>query len=153
MGSAIEIESISFKVQTGEKVHLDELQIFLGHTSLEELGTEFEDNYLAGTKTMVYDHSDVWLYSPGPGEWMTIELDEPFWYNGSDNLLVEFDWPNGENAIYVWGWVDNDVNRSLNGEYGNPTGDQSWESLLLRFNGSLSLEPATFGSIKATLGT
>ena len=83
---------------------------------------------------------------------MTIELEESFWYNGSDNLLIEFDWPGGENAIYVWGWVDNDVNRSLNGEYGNSTGEQSWESLLLRFNGTLSLEPATFGSIKATLG-
>lgn len=27
-----------------------------------------------------------------------------------------------------------------------------WESLLMRLNGTLALEPATFGAIKATLG-
>ncbi len=152
MGSAIEIESISFKVVSGEKVFLEEFQIYLGHSSLDELEPEFDDNYISGTKTRVFNQSDVWLYSPGPGEWMTIELEDSFWYNGSDNLLVDFAWPSGESAIYVMGWSDSDVDRSVNGEYDNPIGTQSPESLLLRFNGTLSLEPATFGSIKATLG-
>ncbi len=151
LGSAIEIESISLKVASGTKVHLDALQIYLGHTDRIELEEEFEGNYIGGTKTLVYDHSDLWLYAGAPGEWFTIQLDESFWYNGSDNLIIEFDWPGGENAIYVWGWIS-DVNRSLYGEYGNPVGTQTWESLLVRLNGSLSLEPTTFGAIKSTLG-
>ena len=151
LGSAIEIESLSFQINSGSRVNLGTLEIYLGHTDLAELGEEFEANYIAGTKTLVYDHSPEQLNAGAPGEWLTIQLDQSFWYNGTDNLVIEIDWPSGDNAIYVWGWIDN-VNRSLAGTYENATGNLSWESLLMRLNGTLSLEPVTFGAIKATLG-
>lgn len=151
LGSAIEIHSLSFQIFSGTKVHLDALQIYMGLTDATELQTEFDSNYISGTKTLVYDHSDLWLNAGAPGEWLTIDLDNSFWYNGSDNLIMEFDWPGGSESIYVWGWVGQ-VNRSVAGMYGNTAGDASWESLLMRLNGTLALESTTFGAIKATLG-
>jgi hypothetical protein len=152
LGSAIEIESLSFQVFSGSKVHLGGLQIYLGLTNLTELGKNFEANYTSGTKTLVYNHGDMWLNAGSPGEWFTIDLDNSYWYNGTDNLIIEFGWPSGDEAIYVWGWTG-DVNRSVYGLYGETTGSVSKESILMRLNGTLALEAATFGAIKATLGS
>jgi len=152
LGSAIEIRSLSFQIFSGAKVHLDGLQIYLGLTEAAELGKEFDSNYISGTKTLVYDHNDLWLNAGSPGEWFTIDLDNSFWYNGSDNLIIEFRWPGGDESIYVWGWTD-DVNRSVYGLYGDTTGTASHESILMRLNGTLALDASTFGAIKATLGT
>jgi hypothetical protein len=152
LGSAIEIQSLSLQIFSGTRVHLDALQIYLGHTDAAELQPEFDSNYISGTKTLVYDHSDLWLTAGAPGEWLTIDLDNSFWYNGSDNLIIEFDWPGGSESIYVWGWVGQ-VNRSVAGAYDDTEGFVSWESIKMRLNGTLALEPITFGAIKATLGT
>jgi len=152
LGSAIEISSLSFQTFSGPKVHFSGLQIYLGLTNAVELRTEFDSNYISGTKTLVYDHSDLWLNSGSPGEWFTIDLDNSFWYNGSDNLIIDFCWPEGSESIYVWGWIG-DVNRSVYGLYSGTTGvAASHESILMKLNGTLSLDASTFGAIKATLG-
>lgn len=151
LGASIEIDSISVKVQSGEIVRLDALDIYLGHSDLAEPGVEFDANYISGTKTHVYDHDNVTLTGVA-GEWLTIPLDQSFYYNGSDNLIIEFAWPSGEDAIYAWGWIDT-KNRSVYGEFDVSSGTVTDESLLMRLNGSpYALSPATFGSIKATLG-
>lgn len=150
LGSPIKIESISLKIEHGEEVVLGGLDIYLGHTTRSTLEADFNANYKSGTKDHVYKHDNVTLTGTS-GEWFTIKLDHPFAYNGSDNLIIEFAWPSGDEAIYVWGWFD-EVNRSVNAEFDDTSGEVSGESLYMRLNGSLSLEPATFGSIKATLG-
>lgn len=143
---------MSFMVASGTKVHFDQLLIHVGYSNLSVLGEDFQANYIPGSRTPVYDHSDVWISCGPPGEWFSIQLDEPFWYNGVDNLIIDFSWPAGDQAIYVMGWTA-PVNRAVSGAFNAATGTASGESLLMHLNGSLSLEPNTFGGIKATLGS
>ena len=88
--------------------------------------------------------------SAGPDEWMIITLDTPFWYNGVDNLIVELEWVGGSNMFYTYMW-ETGTNRGLMNttNVNSPTGTLSTEMSELMFDGTLALEPETFGSIKA----
>ncbi len=151
IGTAMDITSLSWHVQYGTEVTLDGLQIFMGTCANDELTEVFDDNFISGTRIKVYDRSTVTLTSSGPGSWLEVPLDRTFWYNGDDNLLMEFSWSSGSNSIYVWGW-DPGLNQTLFGSYGASSGDLEKVSLHMRLNGALDLTATTFGAIKATLG-
>jgi len=77
-----------------------DLVIYLGHTSKTAFasGTDWE---AIGNLTAVYTGS---IGVDGPG-WVTFELDEPFIYNGTDNLIVaatelQDDYDEDEDAFY-----------------------------------------------------
>lgn len=151
LGSAMVVNSIAFLIESGETVSFDQFVIHMGITELDELTDTFENNWMPGTRQKVYDHSNVTYNSPGSGEWMAIDLDTPFWYNGEDNLVMEFSWPQGTEVLMIWAWIP-DGNNSLYAGWGEPTGNLIQECLMMRLEGTLSLSPGTFGGIKATLG-
>lgn len=152
IGTAIEIQSISLMrtIQGETEVTLDTLVIYMGYSDLDQLGTVFDDNYRPGTMTEVFWEENFTVYAPDPDSWFSIDLELPFFYNGSGNLIIEYSWPDGYGAVYNYHW-DVPV-RSLTAGWGSSTGFTSDDCPHLLLTGSLSLEPLTFGAIKA-MGT
>lgn len=152
LDSAIEVNSISFLVASGDRVMLDHLDIFMGYSELDDLGMNFDDNYVPGSKTLVFEDDNLIIDSPGSGQWLTLDLDVPFWYSGQQNLVLEFRWPGGSQEIDIWGWYPTANHTVFAPDWQASQGTPMMESLLFRLNGTLALEANTFGAIKATLG-
>ena len=122
-------------------------QIFVGHGASDELGTNFEDNYIAGTRTLVYSATSQTLFAQAE-EWVTIDLDTPFDYNGIDNLIVEINWSGGSGTFYTYKWQTG-TNRCLTGANpGSTTGSLSTQIGQIRLDLPLALESTTFAAIK-----
>ena len=103
IGMAGYIQSISFRKVLSTSSFERRLTIYLKHTDLVEppLGMNWipvteDDQYFYGTVTFPGQES----------EWFTIELDEPFMYNGTDNLLIAVfdntDVVRGRSSYYVF---------------------------------------------------
>lgn len=122
--------------------------IYMGLSDSNELTDTYENNYIAGTRTMVYETSSQ-IMSALPDEWMTITLDTPFEYNGTDNLIVEIQWSGGTNMFYTYMW-ETGSNRGLMNKIniGSPTGTLYTRMSHLMFTNASSLEQYTFGVIK-----
>jgi len=129
--------------------YYNSFKLYVGLASESELSDTFNDNYIPGTRTLVYT-TTTQVMSAGPDEWSIITLDTPFWYNGTDNLIVELEWIGGSNMFYTYMW-DTGTNRGLmnKSDVTSPTGTLSTEMSRLMIDGTLALEHETFGSIKA----
>jgi hypothetical protein len=128
---------------------LNDFQIYLGLCASDQLGTAFDDNFVPGTKTLVYSRSAAAFYA-APWEWIDIPLDAPYWYNGQDNLLMEINWSSGYGStdhFLTWHW-DAGPNRTLYGDYGTSTGTLGNLVDFMMLTGTLGLEQSTFGGIK-----
>jgi len=156
IGSAMTIETFALqRSEFGEPTasgNLEHFQIYMGLSSEDQLGTFFDDNYIEDTRLLVYD-SDPFTFSAGYNEWIEFTLDTPFWYNGVDNLVIEIMWSWGEpgDHFLTWGWEAD--SRALFGYYGAPEGELEEKVSFFEIDGALLLEPSTFGSIKAELGS
>ena len=155
LGSAMQIDAISLKraVPPGAgSVTMDTLAIYMGICSGSELGSDFDANYQAGTRVLVFWQEDCTITAPNPNEWFQIDLDTPFSYGGSGHIIIEYAWPSGYDAVYNWNWTDS-IDRSLTGEWGASSGftTQDCPHVLLRNTASLS--SSTFGMIKILLGS
>ncbi|MCD4777277.1 MAG: hypothetical protein K8S15_14675 [Candidatus Aegiribacteria sp.] len=153
IGDAIEIESFSWKRSVGGEPQgsYNDLKIYMGLCSSNQLGLNFDDNYITGTKILVLSSSLYTTPSVNPNEWFDIVFDTPFWYNGQDNLLIEIEWSSaaGSDALYSWHW-DGGANRCIFGRYGSSAAlFPKVEVPNLRLNGTLSLTNSTFARIKA----
>jgi len=127
-------------------------KLYMGAAAGSELTDTYEANYAAGTKTQVYATGSQ-IMQAGTDEWMTITLDTPYVYNGTDNLIIELEWVGGANMFYTYMW-DTGANRGLMNktDVTSPTGTLSTSMSELMLTESMSLEAVTFGSVKATLG-
>ncbi|RKZ05978.1 hypothetical protein DRQ25_14955 [Candidatus Fermentibacteria bacterium] len=123
-------------------------KLYVGLASASELSSTFADNYITGTRTLVYETASQAM-SAGPDEWVNITLDSQFWYNGVDNLIVELEWVGGANMFYTYMW-ETGVNRGLmnKSDINASTGTLATKMSQLMFDGTLALEPQTFGTIK-----
>jgi hypothetical protein len=80
----------------------------MSHTTVASLTVDFESN-LDGRQPDTVFFADSRTVGVGVvGEWDTVDLDRPFEYNGTDNLLVEVTW-NGlgggdEDAVVRYGF-------------------------------------------------
>jgi len=150
IGTPINIEEIGMiRFLTGnDKVHLQGFEIYMGHCASDELGIDFEQNYISGSKQLVYSMADGWIQANGVEEWFYLELDTPFLYNGTDNLLIDFIWTWGDEDIYVYAW-ESGSNRTLMGSASGATGNTETIVLHMSLEGSLELESSTFAQIKA----
>ncbi len=87
------IESIGFQLFQNEAtgVNCPNVTIKIGHTSLATLTTTYDSNVETGQGSRVTATSDLSLTIPSglAGDYFSIPLDEPFNYNGVDNLVVE----------------------------------------------------------------
>ncbi len=150
LGNAIEIETISLKrtIQGETEVTLDTLVIYIGYCDNDELGNVFADNYRPETMTEVFWEENFTVYAPDPDSWFSIDLETPFFYDGSGNLIIEYGWPDGHGAVFNYNWED-DVARSLIQGWGSSTGSTGLGCPHLLLTGALNLEPLTIGAVKA----
>jgi hypothetical protein len=98
IGTPMEITSLSWDPSDPtHTVTFDEITIYMGLCSTDELGTDFEANYVPGTKTQVFHAvNPTWFAGTS---WLTIDLDTPFWYDGTHNLIIDVEWPDGYGQI------------------------------------------------------
>ncbi|MBD3279001.1 MAG: hypothetical protein GF388_11935 [Candidatus Aegiribacteria sp.] len=140
----------SYGSETG---YYNSFKLYIGLSDSAELTDTYSDNYIPGSRVMVYS-TTTQVMSAAPDEWMTVELDTPFYYNGSDNLILELEWAGGSNMFYTYMW-DTGSNRGLMNkvDIGSPTGVLYSSMSRLMFDSPVSLDAATFGEIKALLGS
>jgi hypothetical protein len=80
----------------------------MSHTTVASLGTDFATNLDGREPDTVFFAAERWVGVGSTGAWDTVALDEPFEYNGFDNLLVDVTW-NGtecgdEDAVVLYGF-------------------------------------------------
>ncbi|MBN1434547.1 hypothetical protein JW921_07295 [Candidatus Fermentibacterales bacterium] len=150
IGSAMYITSLAWKrTPLGDpSSSFDDMKIYLGLCDSDVLGTDFESNYVPGTKTLVFSEAPFTI-SAGADEWAVIELDTPFWYNGQDNLIVEVTWPDGAGTFYVYRWATGS-DRTLEAPYGSSTGMTGQEVPHMQLIGDLGLDGCSFGRLKVS---
>jgi hypothetical protein len=157
MQGAMEISSISCKrFSPGDTVEgtFYDFEVYLAQTELESLGSEFDENWVAGTRELVFQRDSLTLTN-SPDQWVEFDLDAPYWYDGTQNLVFEFLWSSAETedaCMYSWHWDAGSI-RSVNGGYADSTGTLSSLVLMLEIEGELALDGATFGGIKVLLGS
>lgn len=151
IGDAIEIESLSWKrhVSGDPQGIYNDYSLYMGLCSSDVLGTNFDDNYISGSRTLVMSSSLYTTPSAGPNAWFDSILDTAFWYNGEDNLIIEIEWSDGAGSLYTWHW-DSSSQRCVIGPYGASNASETSSDVPnIRLNGVLSLSNTTFGQIKA----
>ena len=135
----------------GSAASFGDLEIILGHTDLENLGVDFDDNYLPGSDVVVYSESYTEL-RVGPDGWITLDLENGFDYNGTDNLVMEIRWSSGSGSLYTYRW-ETGGDRCLRGDGPSSThGTLVTQMCQFRIETPLALDQRTFGSIKAEFG-
>jgi len=152
MDGAMEIDAIALKRHPSSQpqANFQQLTISMGLCETDTLSENYEDNYIPGTKTTVLDASGFTVNAPAGDEWFYVNLEEPYWYNGEDNLILEFEWPGGSGSLYVYHWFTGE-NRAVNGGYGSGSGYLEGNIPHMLLSGTLSFDQMTFGRIKTIL--
>lgn len=155
IGTAMEITSISWMyISLLPEAACENFTMHLGYCPDDTLDLDFESNYAPGSKTLVFSANPLQITAPGSGEWVTIALDEPFWYNGADNLIIDCQWNNAgdDNSFYAAQWASG--KNSCVYEYSTPqySHTRSTEVPYMILTGTLGLESETFASVKILLG-
>jgi len=152
MGGAMEISSLAWQraLSGSDQGHYFNVDIYMGLCAGDQLGGTFEDNWVPGTKTLVFS-ADALDLTAGPNEWVSVALDTPYWFNGQQNLLIDLQWAsaNPSYSFYTWHW-DTGVVRSVKAtSLGSPSGILSTQMSEMTISGVLVLDQATFGAVKA----
>ena len=125
--------------------------IYMGLCSSDQLSTSsYDGNYISGTKTLVYSNNH--LVVDMADEWAEITLDDSYWYNGTDNLIIEIQWENAShsNSYFVHEWLAGD-NRCIFTQLTPDTNSYEYLPHMI-FVGAASLENSTFAGIKVEVG-
>lgn len=72
----------------GSQGDYQDVSIYMGLSSSDDLTPWFDQNYIAGTRELVFQ-SDALFLEGAAREWLTVTLDQPFDYPGTGNLIVE----------------------------------------------------------------
>lgn len=151
IGTAMEITSIAWqRAPSGnDQGHYYDVKIYVGLCASDQLGASFENNWIPGTKTLVFAADQLDL-SAGANEWEPIEFDDPYWYNGQQNLLIEVSWAsaNPSYSFYTWQWETGAARAVYATNLGSATGILSTKMSMLQLAGTLELDAATFGCVK-----
>ena len=88
---SIESVAFQFNADLAADAHCPNVVIKLGHTSQDVVTTTFSDNVETGKGSMItaFSEANITILSGSADEFFSLELDEPFSYNGVDNLVVE----------------------------------------------------------------
>ncbi|MBN1434755.1 hypothetical protein JW921_08350 [Candidatus Fermentibacterales bacterium] len=152
LAGAMEIESLSWhRTSVGSSsAEFVQFRIYMGLCASDELGQSFEDNYVPGTRQLVYS-TMLHTIAAQAEQWATIELDTPFWYDGSSNLIVEVQWAGGSGSFYSYRW-ETGSGRCVKGSYpGAVSGSVLTSMSQLMISGSLGLQGLTFAGVKSVL--
>jgi hypothetical protein len=150
IGSAMMIGELSWhRTSVGaESATFSNFNIYLGHGANDELGTVFDDNYIEGTKTLVYSAPSQTVHAEAEG-WFDLSLDTPFEYNGTDNLIMEIQWAGGSGTFYTYKWATGTSRCLTAANPSLPSGTLSTSMCQFGIDAVLSLRPVTFGAIKS----
>jgi hypothetical protein len=156
MGGAFTINTINLKRHssgsTSAGTNYADFSIWAGLTDADVLSTSFEENFLPGTRTLLFSRDSLYLEAE-PNAWIPFELDTPYWYGGSHNLIVEILWSDGEEigteCVYTWQWNTGTM-RCASGPFGASSGSQTSVIPLLQFEGEQALNGSTFAEVKAS---
>ncbi len=144
------ITKIFLQKDTSDSNRFDDLRIYLCHATVSDLTTTYSSNYKTGHQPLkVMDLTSLDL-DGASGSWLEFDIDDTFYYNGTDNLLIEFRWRGDEDneAIdirfddtthygRVYSWDDTDTTGSR---------DQKTPNLKLGFNTTGSGVSYIFGA-------
>lgn len=88
------IKAIAFRayITTASPTSCSDITIKMGHTSVTSLSATFAENIEQGKGTLetVLNRAQVVIPPVNAGDYFTIQLDKAFYYNGADNLVVDF---------------------------------------------------------------
>lgn len=157
IGSDFEINEIGWQVNPAAdpSAEFAGLKVYMGLCAEDDLGSVFEENYIEGTRTLVYQSSSK-VMSGSPGDWSTLQLDTPYpYYQNDGNLIVEVTWDScvDHQSFYVYSW-DTGAIRAVSstqaGAPSNPSGSLSSAMARLILTGSSggAFSSMTFGSVK-----
>jgi hypothetical protein len=156
MGGAFLFDTVCLKRHssgsTSAETNYDDFQIWAGLTDADALSSTFEDNFLPGTRTLLFSR-DVLNLEAEPNAWIPFELDTPYWYGGSHNLIIEILWSGGQEVgsecVYTWQWNTGTM-RCASGPYDASSGSLTSVIPILQFVGEASLDSSTFAEVKAS---
>lgn len=156
IGSAMDISSIAWqRADAGDdQGHYYTAKIYMGLCSSDQLSSNFENNWIPGSRTLVFETAQLDLNAT-PGEWEPVVLQTPYWYNGQDNLLIEVQWASADTnySFYTWKWNTGTARSVKATSLGSATGVLSTQMSELQLTGTMSLDGATFAEVKTlTIG-
>lgn len=157
IGSDFEVTEIGWQVHptADSSAEFAGMKIYLGLCAEESLGSTYDDNYVEGTRTLVYESSSE-VMSGASGEWAKIILDTEYQYDSTEgNLIIEITWDScvDQKSFYVHSW-DTGAIRAVGytqaGAPSSPTGSLSsaMPRLMLTGTSAGSLTSMTFGGVK-----
>lgn len=155
IGDAIEVTSIGWHRASGgtPTAAFNKFRIYMGYCPNDVLGTNFLDNYIEGTRTEVH-YSNSITVAEGTEEWFYIDLDTPFWYDGTQNLILEVVWDSGSGSVHNYFFNTEGMPMRLkSAEPDAETGFLSSLRCQFMLLGTEQLENGTFASIKVLLGS
>jgi len=155
IGDAIEVSSIGWHRATGgtATATFNKFRIFVGYCPNDMLGTNFMDNYIEDTRTEVHFSSSITV-AEGGEEWFYIDLDTPFWYDGTQNLILEVVWESGSGSVHNYFFdTAGTPMRLKSAEPDSETGFLSSLRCQFMLVGTEQLENGTFASVKVLLGS
>jgi hypothetical protein len=123
------------------------VKVYMGLCAADELGATFDDNYIEGSRVLVYESASLTV-DAGFSEWYTVDLDTPYWYNGNDNLVVEVQWLTGSGTQYYYKWETGAARSVKATSPAAPSGILSTTMSELQLTGTTSLDSATFAEVK-----
>lgn len=156
LGQPFVIGSITYVFCWGEEFSfVNDFQLSMAHVEIDQLSSVFAENYEPGTLQQVFFCDSLFLCN-GYGNQLTIELDNPFYYNGTDNLLIDIYYPTGYCYSQVYNW-EAGMNRALldfifGSGSGGPTGELFEYLPFMVIEEYEDLSQNTFGGIKVILG-
>lgn len=131
-------------------MNFTELYVHMGYCSSSDLTENYLENYVSGTRTSVFERASAFTVN-ATYPWTTITLDTPFWYDPSaGNLILEIEWPDGNDEIYTFNYGTPGVGSLVMGFYDISYGGVFQEAPYLKLDGVLALDQTTFAGIKAS---
>lgn len=158
IGSDFNIESIAWQAHPAgdDAAEFVTFKVWMGLCGSDQLGSNFDDNYITGTRTLVYESSSE-VMSGSPDTWASIPLDTDYLFDAqAGNLIIEVTWESCADlkSFYVRSW-DSGTIRAVGytqvGAPSHPTGSLSSSLPRLMLTGSAqgALETLTFGAVKS----
>jgi hypothetical protein len=161
IGSDMEITSISWQKHPAgdDSSEFQDVKIYMGLCSGDQLGSTFDDNYIPGTRTLVFQASTQ-VMDAATDQWDTLTLDSPYSYDSSQgNLVVEVTWATCVNhqSFYVYSWDTGSIRAVGYTQTGAPTHatgslSSAIPRIMLTGSSSGALTSLTFGEIKTEAG-
>ncbi|OPX30316.1 MAG: hypothetical protein B1H09_05185 [Gemmatimonadaceae bacterium 4484_173] len=155
--TAFGISSITLELPSDMMAsYAKEISLSMANVENDILSETFSENYLPGSLVEVFYLDSLFLTDGTVTTELVLELDTPFFYNGVDNLLIDFYYPDGSCWCGNYGWNTGTArcvyNKFYPGTGGGPTGLVSDWIPYMVLEGTQSLEQNTFGAVKVILG-